>query len=65
MKRKLKRKILRAFDFAALFTILIGGSAADWTPLKIVMPMILIPCCYIGIRQWAEKRAYEAQTEKA
>lgn len=65
MKRKLKRKILRAFDFAALFTILIGGSAADWTPLPIVMALILIPCGYIGIRQWAERVMHEAQTEKA
>lgn len=65
MKRKLKRKILRAFDFAALFTILIGGSAADWTPLPIVMALILIPCGYIGIRQWSERVMHEAQTEKA
>lgn len=64
MKRKLKRKILRALDFSAMASIILGGSAADWTPLKIVMPMILIPCCYIGIRQWAEKRAYEAQAKE-
>lgn len=54
IKRKTKRKILRAFDFAALFTILIGGSAADWTPIPIVMAMVLIPCGYIGLREWAE-----------
>lgn len=55
----MKRKFLRALDFAALFTILIGGSAADWTPLPIVMALILVPCCYIGLRQWAERTAHE------
>lgn len=51
----MKRKLLRFLDFAALFTILIGGSAADWTPVPIVMALILVPCVYIGIREWAEK----------
>ena len=51
----MKRKLLRFLDFAALFIILIGGSAADWTPVPIVMAMILVPCVYIGIREWAEK----------
>jgi|GEM_PF-5480175 hypothetical protein len=55
----MKRKILRALDFAALFMILLGGSAADWTPVPIVMAMILIPCAYIGLRQWAERTANE------
>lgn len=55
----MKRKFLRALDFAALFTILIGGSAADWTPVPIVMAMILIPCAYIGLRQWAERSMNE------
>ena len=59
MKRKLKRKILRALDFAAIAAILIGASAADWTPVGIVMMMIFIPCVYIGLREWAEKEAYE------
>ncbi len=39
--------------------ILLGGSAADWTPVPIVMAMILIPCAYIGLRQWAERTANE------
>lgn len=55
----MKRKLLRFLDFAALFTILIGGSAADWTPLPIVMALILIPCAYIGLRQWAERSMNE------
>lgn len=55
----MKRKLLRFLDFAALFIILIGGSAADWTPLPIVMALILIPCAYIGLRQWAERTAHE------
>lgn len=55
----MKRKLLRFLDFAALFIILIGGSAADWTPLPIVMALILIPCGYIGLRQWAERSMNE------
>lgn len=52
----MKRKLLRFLDFAALFIILIGGSAADWTPIPIVMAMVLIPCGYIGLREFAERR---------
>lgn len=59
MKRKMKRKILRTFDFIAIAGILIGASAADWTPVGIVMMMIFIPCAYIGLREWAEKEAHE------
>ena len=59
MKRKLKRKILRTFDFADIAGILIGASAADWTPVGIVMMMIFIPCAYIGLRELAEKTSHE------
>jgi p-aminobenzoyl-glutamate transporter AbgT len=51
----MKRKVLRFIDFAAIMTLLIGASAADWSPIGIVMMLILVPCAYIGLRQWAEK----------
>ena len=51
----MKRMILHFFDFAAIAAILIGASAADWSPIWLVAVMILIPCAYIGLRQWAEK----------
>lgn len=51
----MKRKILHLIDFAAVMTLLIGASAADWSPIGIVMMLILVPCAYIGLRQWAEK----------
>lgn len=51
----MKRMILHFLDFAAVMTLLIGASAADWSPIGLVSVMILIPCAYIGLRQWAEK----------
>lgn len=55
----MKRKILRLIDFTAIMTLLIGASAADWSPIGIVAAMILIPCGYIGLRQWAERSMNE------
>lgn len=55
----MKRKVLRFIDFAAIMTLLIGASAADWSPIGIVAAMILIPCGYIGLRQWAERSMNE------
>lgn len=55
----MKRMILHFLDFVAIAAILIGASAADWSPVGIVMMMIFIPCAYIGLREWAEKEAYE------
>lgn len=55
----MKRKILRFIDFAAIMTLLIGASAADWSPIGLVAVMILIPCAYIGLRQWAERTLHE------
>lgn len=55
----MKRKILHLIDFAAVMTLLIGASAADWSPIGLVAVMILIPCGYIGLRQWAERTAHE------
>lgn len=55
----MKRKVLHFFDFSAFMVALIGASAADWTPVGIVMMMIFIPCAYIGLREWAEKEAHE------
>lgn len=60
----MKRKILRAFDFAAIASIILGGSAADWTPVGIVMIMIFIPCAYIGLREWAEKVSHEKAADR-
>lgn len=51
----MKRMILHFLDFAAIMTLLIGASAADWSPIGIVAAMILTPCGYIGLRQWAKK----------
>ncbi len=55
----MKHKILNFIDFAAIMTLLIGASAADWSPIGIVAAMILIPCGYIGLRQWAERTLHE------
>ncbi len=55
----MKRKILHLIDFAAIMTLLIGASAADWSPIGLVAAMILIPCAYIGLRQWAERSMNE------
>ena len=38
---------------------LIGASAMDWTPAKVALPVLIIPMIYIGLREWAEKEAYE------
>lgn len=50
----MKRKILRLLDIAAMMTIALGATAADWSPIRIVMLLILVPCAYIGLREWAE-----------
>lgn len=55
----MKRRILHLMDFAAIMTLLIGASAADWSPIGLVAVMILIPCAYIGLRQWAERTLHE------
>lgn len=52
----MKRRFLHFLDFSAFMVALIGASAADWTPVGIVMMMIFIPCAYIGLREWAEKK---------
>lgn len=51
----MKRKILRLLDWSAIGSILLGASAADWSPIRIVMMLILVPCAYIGLREWAEE----------
>lgn len=55
----MKRMILHFFDFSAFMVALIGASAMDWTPAKIAVPVLIIPMIYIGLREWAEKEAYE------
>ena len=53
--RKMKRKILRLLDCVAIGSILLGATAADLSPIHIVMMLILVPCAYVGLREWAEE----------
>ena len=54
----MKRRILKLIDAAALGLIALSGATENGlTPIAITLALALIPCVYIGVRMWAEKKA--------